>query len=97
MTVRPLRIAVDAMGGDLGPSEVVRGVIRAAREDGDGAYFLIVGDEHAIRGELSNHRSAPSNISVRHASQIMEMTDRPREAYRRKPDASVVVAARLVR
>jgi phosphate acyltransferase len=97
MTVRQLRIAVDAMGGDLGPGEIVRGVLRAANERLDTTNFLIVGDETAINGELARHRSVPPNVSVIHASQIIEMMDRPREAYRRKPDASVVVSARLVK
>src|SRR5437764_13157099 len=97
MTARPMRIAVDAMGGDLGPAEVVRGVIRAARDRGDSVQLIIVGDEAAIRSELSRHRDVASTITVRHSSQTIEMTDKPREAYRRKPDASVVVAARLVK
>jgi glycerol-3-phosphate acyltransferase PlsX len=97
MTVRQLRIAVDAMGGDLGPGEVVRGVVRAANERLETASFLIVGDESVIKSELAKLRSVPPNVSVHHASQIIEMSDKPREAYRRKPDASVVVSARLVK
>lgn len=97
MTARLMRIAVDAMGGDLGPEEVVRGVIRAARERDGSLSLLIVGDEDAIQRELARQRSVPNGVAVRHASQTIEMTDKPREVYRRKPDASVVVAARLVK
>src|ERR1041385_5851814 len=92
-----MRIAVDCMGGDLGPEEVVRGVIRAARERVDSACLILVGDQAIINAELGRSRNAPSNIVVRHASQTIEMTDKPREVYRRKPDASVVVSARLVK
>ncbi len=92
-----MRIAVDAMGGDLGPSEVVRGVLRAARDREDSFHLIIVGDQDQIREELSRHRNVPEAISIHHASQTIEMTDKPREAYRKKPDASVVVAARLVK
>jgi phosphate acyltransferase len=97
MTARSLRIAVDAMGGDLGPEEVVRGVVQAARlRDGAGA-FLIVGDESAIQTELTRHKPIPAGVCVRHASQTIEMTDRPRDVFRSKSDASVVVSARLVK
>src|SRR5437588_2731987 len=97
MSDRTLRIAVDAMGGDLGPEEVVRGVLRAANERVGSVDFCIVGDEGEIRLELDSRRTIPPNVSVHHASQVIQMTDKPREAYRRKPDASVVVAARLVK
>jgi phosphate acyltransferase len=96
MTARPLTIAVDAMGGDLGPGEVVRGVVQSAAVRDGSTVFIMVGDERAIQSELARHGPTPS-ICVRHASQTITMEDKPREVYRRKPDASVVVAARLVR
>jgi glycerol-3-phosphate acyltransferase PlsX len=96
MTARPLRIAVDAMGGDLGPGEVVDGVVQAAVRS-PGVSLTLVGDEPVIRRELERHKLAADSIAVHHASQIIEMTDKPREAFRKKPDASVVVSARLVR
>src|ERR1041384_6606174 len=97
MPERPFTIAVDAMGGDLGPEEIVRGVIRAATGGDDSLHLIIVGDEPALKAEVARQRSVPSSISIRHASQIIEMTDKPGEADRKKPDAAVVVAARLVK
>ena len=97
MTARPLRIAVDAMGGDLGPAEVVDGVIKAAGERNPDTSLILVGDQDVIQRELGRHKPTPQSISVYHASQTIEMTDKPREAFRKKPDASVVVAARLVK
>jgi phosphate acyltransferase len=97
MTADPMRLAVDAMGGDLGSDEVVRGVISAAQELAGTVRFVVVGDETAIAAELARHRNVPPGIEIRHASQTIEMCDKPREVYRRKPDASVVVSARLVR
>lgn len=97
MTDSLVRIAIDAMGGDLGPGEVVRGVIQAAAAPGGERAYVLVGDEAVLRAELGRAKSAPASISIRHASQIIEMNDKPSEAYRRKPDASVVVAARLVK
>jgi glycerol-3-phosphate acyltransferase PlsX len=90
-------IAVDAMGGDLGPEEVVRGVLQAACEKDEPVRFILVGDEKCIHSELQRHKDIPPLIDVQHASQIIEMNDKPREVYRKKPDASVVVAARLVK
>lgn len=97
MTARPLTIAVDAMGGDLGPSEVVRGVVQSAALRDGSTVFILVGDETLIKSELAKHKPVPPGIRIWHASQTITMTDKPREAYRRKPDASVVVSARLVR
>ncbi len=92
-----MRIAVDAMGGDLGPAEVVRGVVEAARQRDGSCAFIIVGDEKIIGAELARMRAVPNSICVRHASQTIEMTDKPREVFRKKSDASVVVSARLVK
>ncbi|MEP6754648.1 MAG: phosphate acyltransferase PlsX [Chthonomonadales bacterium] len=100
MAVQPLTIAVDAMGGDLGPEEVVRGVVTASGIHAGKVNFIIVGNEEIIQRELTKlTKGKPSldNVTVQHASQTIEMTDKPREVYRRKPDASVVVSARLVK
>ena len=92
-----MRIAVDAMGGDLGPGEVVRGVVDAARQLSGSISYIIVGDEKQIEAELGRLKPIPNNICVRHASQTMEMDDKPSEVLRKKKDASVVVSARLVK
>lgn len=97
MTEGSICIAVDAMAGDLGPAEVVRGVLQCVSQGESGTRYILVGDESVIRAELARHRDVPDTISIRHASQTIEMTDKPHEVYRRKPDASVVVAARLVK
>jgi glycerol-3-phosphate acyltransferase PlsX len=97
MTARPLTIAVDAMGGDLGPAEVVRGVVQAAQLREGSPLFILVGDEQIIGEALAKNKPLPPGICIRHASQTISMHDKPREAFRRKPDASVVVSARLVR
>ncbi|HSV75030.1 MAG TPA: phosphate acyltransferase PlsX [Chthonomonadales bacterium] len=97
MTARVVSVAVDAMGGDLGPGEVVRGVVQAARSNTRLSRLILVGDEPVLRAEISRHAGVPPSVEVHHASQTIEMDDKPREVYRRKPDASVVVAARLVK
>lgn len=83
-------IAVDAMGGDTAPREVVEGAILAAQ---DGARLVLVGDETQIAEILADRGDG---IAVRHASDVITMDDDPSRAIRDKKDASVVVAARMV-
>ena len=90
-----IRIAVDAMGGDKGPRVVTRGVMNAAVNSS--SHFLIVGDPAQIEPELRSDGAKPSNIEIVPAMQIIEMTEHPVEAFKKKPDASVVVSAQLVR
>lgn len=88
-------VAVDAMGGDNGPGEVVRGVVEAARTSK--MQYALVGDPKILETELARIPSLPANISLISATQVIEMTDQPTVAYKKKPDASIVVAARLVK
>ena len=88
-----MRIAVDAMGGDLAPAEVVQGTLAAATEFTD-TQFILVGDEAAIQAELGAARH--DNIVVRHAAQVIGMEDDPAKSIRRKPDSSLTVSARMV-
>lgn len=92
---RPMHIAVDAMGGDHGPQEVVRGVVLAARQSR--AHFYVVGDKSLAGSELASARPAPPNVELVHASEVIEMGEQPTVAFRKKPDASVVVAVRMVK
>ena len=88
-----MRVAVDAMGGDHGPDEVVNGTLRYAREH-PVDRFILVGDEATIRpiaGEL------PENVSIVHASQVIGMDESPALALREKKDATIVVATELVK
>ena len=90
-----IRIAVDAMGGDNGSQVVIRGVIEAAKRSS--TQYLLVGKPREIEAELSLSASRPGNIDIVAASEIIEMTENPVEAFRRKPDASVTVCAQLVK
>ena len=88
-------IAVDAMGGDLGPSVVVPGAIEAARQTG--AKILLVGNEAVLDGELT--RLAPTGVELEivHAPEVAGMDEKPSDILRRKKNASIQVACRLVR
>ena len=90
---RGVTIAIDAMGGDYGPSEVVPGAIDYARANPNDALIL-VGDEIIVRriaGEL------PSNVETVHASQVIGMDEHPAKALREKKDATITVATSLVK
>lgn len=89
------RIAVDAMGGDFGPSVVVPGALHAARENG--LSLLLVGDPAQIEAELAKHNTKDLSIEVVPASQVVTMEDKPSEILRRKKDSSIHVACRLVK
>ena len=88
-----MRIAIDAMGGDNAPAANVEGAVLAAKEWPD-IEVILVGDEAQINPLLSNR---PSNLIVRHASEIIEADDEPVKSVRRKKDASMVVAGRMVK
>jgi glycerol-3-phosphate acyltransferase PlsX len=90
-----VKIAVDAMGGDVGPPVTVEGAVAAARDHG--LEIVLVGDKAAVERELGRHSTQGLAIAVRHASQVVAMDEPPSQALRRKRDSSMRVAAELVR
>jgi len=90
-----ITIALDAMGGDHAPRAEVEGAILAARELG--VRILLVGIEATVRQELNKHRHRELPIEVVNATEVITMSDSPSQAFRRKKDSSVHVAAKLVR
>jgi len=90
-----LPIAVDAMGGDLGPKVVVEGAVHAAQRSGIAS--ILVGDEAQLIKLLSAYpESKALPVSVKHASQVVGMDETPGLAIRKKPDSSIRVAFELV-
>jgi glycerol-3-phosphate acyltransferase PlsX len=90
----PIHIAIDAMSGDRGPSVSVPAALAAAREFPD-ARFTLIGRQPDLERELAG-RAAP-NVACLHAADVVEMTDHPREALRRKKDSSMRRAIDLVK
>lgn len=91
-----MRIAVDAMGGDCAPQEIIAGAIQAAQEFS--CEIVLVGDREKIESVLAAHGNWQAlGVTVHHASEIIEMHEHPGAAVRKKKDASVVVATRLVK
>ena len=91
---RRVRVAVDAMGGDFGPAEVVPGVLAYALDHPE-IDITLVGDESVVATLLGDH--APATIDVVHSGSVVDMDEQPAAAVRRKRDASINVAMRLVR
>ncbi|HOV78538.1 MAG TPA: phosphate acyltransferase PlsX [Bacillota bacterium] len=89
-----MKIAVDAMGGDYAPREIVKGSVQAAAEYG--LPVILVGDEKLIRKEL-NVRDLDGMISIVHAPEVIGMREHPAVAVRRKKDSSIVRATQLVK
>ena len=71
----PIRLAVDAMGGDAGPAPLVEGVAQAIQA-GLKAQIVFFGDEAALRPLVSAH-PVLSSSEVRHADGVVQMTDNP--------------------
>lgn len=84
------------MGTDYGPAEIIKGVLQAVAEYG--CDVVLVGDQDVIRGELAKeHQENNPKVTIHHASQVIEMKDHPGISVRKKKDASIVVATRLLR
>jgi glycerol-3-phosphate acyltransferase PlsX len=88
-------VALDAMGGDNAPGEVVLGAVQAAREYGIGVY--LVGQETAIRAELAKHDTQGLDLPIIHTDEFIEMGEHPADAVRHKKQASLTLALELVR
>ncbi len=90
----PLHIAIDAMSGDRGPSTCVPAAVSAAREFPD-VKFTLIGRQADLERETAGGTGA--NVSCLFAGQVVEMTDHPREALRRKKDSSMRRALDMVK
>ena len=92
---KKIRIALDAMGGDNAPQEIVKGAILAS-EDSD-IELMLVGPEDVIKEELEKCGYAGSGISIAQASEVIEMGETPVLAIKSKRDSSIVVGIEMVK
>ncbi len=90
-----MHIALDVMGGDHGPVELVSGALKAVDELD--VHVTLVGDEQLIREQLRGAGGKSSRIHVCPTTEIIKMHESPFEAVRKKKDASIVVAFRLLK
>ncbi|MBQ9927134.1 MAG: phosphate acyltransferase PlsX [Lachnospiraceae bacterium] len=91
-----VKVAVDAMGGDNAPVEIVKGAIDAVNEAAQVKVFL-VGQEDVVKQELSKYTYNQEQIEVVNATEVIETAEPPVMAIRRKKDSSIVVAMNLVK
>jgi len=88
-----MKIAVDAFGGDNAPDEVIKGSIEAAKNK---KYeIILVGNEEVIKSKLSEFGYSGDNITVKNATEVIEVSEEPVKAVRAKKDSSLVVALGL--
>lgn len=90
------RVALDAMGGDHAPFEMVKGAVDAVNKDKSVKVFL-VGKEELIKAELEKYQYDPSQIEIVNATEVIETAEPPVNAIRRKKDSSIVVGMKMVK
>ena len=90
------KVAVDAMGGDNAPAEVVKGAVDAVSTRNDIKVFLI-GQEDAVKEELAKYTYPVDQIEVVHAPEVIEMAEPPVMAIRKKKQSSIVVGMNMVK
>ncbi|MBQ9136845.1 MAG: phosphate acyltransferase PlsX [Lachnospiraceae bacterium] len=91
-----VNVAVDAMGGDNAPVEIIKGAIDAVNADEKVKIFL-VGREEVIREELKKYTYDTARVEVVHAEEVIETAEPPVMAIRRKKDSSIVKAMNMVK
>lgn len=89
-----MKIAVDAMGGDYAPGEIVKGALRSI-EHFD-IEVILVGQPERIK-EFLPRGELPHRMSIQEANEVVEMDEHPAQAVRKKKDSSIVVATRMVK
>lgn len=90
-----MKIAIDAMGGDYAPEEIVKGVVTAAKEYS--TEIALVGPVDIIESELAKHDKSGTNIEIVAAEEYLVEGEHPAYALRQKRNASILVATKLVK
>lgn len=89
-------VALDAMGGDNAPKEMIKGAVDALGRNRD-VQVILVGKEDVIRTELAQYTYDKSRIEIVNATEVIETAEPPVNAIRRKKDSSIVVGMKLVK
>ena len=91
-----VKVAVDAMGGDNAPLEIVKGAVEAANENSK-VKVCLVGAEDIIKKELKKYTYKKEQVEVVNATEVIETAEPPVMAIRKKKDSSIVKALQLVK
>jgi len=92
-----MRIAIDAMGGDYAPDEIIAGVLESLGVLAEDDELILVGPEDQIQALLPPLKSRKGTLTVVHAPDIIAMDDVPVESLRRKPKSSIAIIAKLAK
>jgi len=91
-----MNIALDMMGGDFAPLEAVKGIELYLQNNVSPEKLLLIGDEPAIKQLLDRHNISSQNITVIHASQVIEMHEHPTKALKEKQQSSIAIGFHLL-
>ena len=91
----PVRVVLDAMGGDHGPEETVKGAVQALQRDD--IEILLVGDSGQVQVQLDRYDLGGKSISVLPSLGVIGDDEHPLQAIRHKPEASILVATKLLK
>jgi len=91
-----MKIILDAMGGDNAPVEIVRGGISAAGKHRE-LEIVLVGREDEVNAAARQCGGLPANVTVKHASEVIDMHDDPATAFKTKKDSSITVGLNMVK
>jgi glycerol-3-phosphate acyltransferase PlsX len=92
-----MRIAIDAMGGDYAPDEIIAGTLEAIELLDEGDKLILVGPQQAIESQLSSLQYRKDVVNVVDAPDVIGMDEVPIESLRRKPKSSIAVTAKLAK
>ena len=92
----PVKIVMDAMGGDFAPAEPVKAAVAAVREK-DNIQVILTGKRELIEQELSKYEYPGEKIQIVHTSEVIETAEPPVMAIRKKKDSSIVVGMQMMR
>src|SRR5271156_1874807 len=92
-----MKLAIDAMGGDFAPRNIVAGAVEALRDNSHIDHLYLVGDQARVEAERRKLGASDNRIEIVHASEVIEMDDPRVQPVRRKKDSSMNRAIDLVK
>jgi glycerol-3-phosphate acyltransferase PlsX len=90
-----MRIAIDAMGGDHAPTEIIKGVLEASELLDTDDELILIGDQETIKAQLSSLDAAHDAVTVVHAPEVIGMNEAPVESLRKKRKSSIAIMAKM--
>ncbi|MCK8816932.1 phosphate acyltransferase PlsX [Natroniella sulfidigena] len=90
-----MKIAIDAMGGDHAPQEIIKGVMESI--DQFQGQIILVGPKERLKEELDQYSFPSEKIEIHHASELIGMNESPAKALRKKKDSTIAIGTRLVK